>query len=455
MKEEKNIEQDYIEVYQQVSATIKAQSSLPLNALRDDAFAAFQRNGLPTKRMEDFQHSDVRSRFEINFGLNISQFDINFNPYTTFKCGVQAIKSRLLFVINDVLYTGQGSEQAFAGLEEMGVVAGSLRSVAKDHPELVAKYYGKAAKWDKDSTVALNTAIAQDGLFLYIPKGVQMDMPFQLINVMNADTAFMATSRNLIILEEGTKAQVLVCGHTQKTQDYLCNRVTEVFVGSYASLEMYKMEDTAENMTNIGSLFIQQADNSSVLVNEITLKNGFTRNNVDVQLLGEHAELSLYGMAIGDGAKHIDNHTFVNHAVGHCKTNELYKYVLSDNAVGNFDGKILVNKGAQKTEAYQNNKNIVTASTAKMFTKPHLEIYADDVKCSHGAAVGQLDQNALLYMRCRGIGEAEARMLLMVAFANDVIENIRIEALRTRMHMLVEQRFRGNDSTCNGCDKCF
>ena len=172
-------------------------------------------------------------------------------------------------------------------------------------------------------------------------------------------------------------------------------------------------------------------------------------------LLGEHAELNLCGMAIGDGDKHIDNHTFVNHAVGHCKTNELYKYILNEESVGSFDGKILVNKGSQKTEAYQSNRNIVVTPTAKMYTKPHLEIYADDVKCSHGATVGQLDKEALFYMQSRGIPEAEARMLLMVAFANDVIENIKIEALRTRMHMLVERRFRGETLVCNSCtDHC-
>ena len=259
---------------------------------------------------------------------------------------------------------------------------------------------------------------------------------------MNGDLDMMATSRNLVVVEEGAKLQLLVCGHTSKKYNYLCNRVTEVFVGQYGTLEMYKLEDTEASMTNIGSLFIEQQADSNVMVNEITLKNGFTRNNINVELLGEHAELNLCGMAIGDGDKHIDNHTFVNHAVGHCKTNELYKYILNEESVGSFDGKILVNKGSQKTEAYQSNRNIVVTPTAKMYTKPHLEIYADDVKCSHGATVGQLDKEALFYMQ-------------MVAFANDVIENIKIEALRTRMHMLVERRFRGETLVCNSCtDHC-
>ena len=451
-----SVEQPYIDIYNQLADKVKAQSSAPLNALRDDAINALAERGFPTKKWEDFQRSDMRERYATNYGMNLTQFNIDFNPYKTFKCDIQAIKSHLFFVVNDVFYSNdQKALDEIAALQKQGIVAGSLRQVAKTHPELVAKYYGKAAKWDVDTTVAFNTAFAQDGFFIYVPKQVQTDFPIQIINVMNGDLDMMATSRNLVVVEEGAKLQLLVCGHTSKKYNYLCNRVTEVFVGQYGTLEMYKLEDTEASMTNIGSLFIEQQADSNVMVNEITLKNGFTRNNINVELLGEHAELNLCGMAIGDGDKHIDNHTFVNHAVGHCKTNELYKYILNEESVGSFDGKILVNKGSQKTEAYQSNRNIVVTPTAKMYTKPHLEIYADDVKCSHGATVGQLDKEALFYMQSRGIPEAEARMLLMVAFANDVIENIKIEALRTRMHMLVERRFRGETLVCNSCtDHC-
>lgn len=447
-----SVEQSYIDIYNQMAEKLKAQSSAPLNALRDDAMKAFAERGFPTKKWEDFLRTDLKERYATNYGINLTQFNIEFNPYTAFKCDVQAIKSHLFFVVNDVFYCAdKKATDEIAALEKQGIIAGSLRQVAKTHPELVEKYYGKAAKWDVDTTVAFNTAFAQDGFFIYVPKNVEIDCPIQIINVMNGDFDMMATSRNLVVVEEGAKLQLLVCGHASKSFNYLCNRVTEVFVGNYGTLEMYKLEDTEERMTNIGSLFIEQQADSNVLVNEITLKNGFTRNNINVNLLGEHAELNLCGMAIGDGNKHIDNHTFVNHAVSHCKTNELYKYILSGESVGNFDGKILVNKGSQKTEAYQSNRNIVVTPTAKMYTKPHLEIYADDVKCSHGATVGQLDKEALFYMQSRGIPESEARMLLMVAFANDVIENIRIEALRTRMHMLVERRFRGETSTCSSC----
>ena len=447
-----NTEQSYIDIYRQNAGTISAQSAGPLNAHRQAAFEAFCERGFPTARWEDFQRSDLRKIYAADYGINLRQFDITFDPYDAFKCEVQTIKSYLFFVVNDVFYTqSRKAQDGLEALRRQGAIVGSLREVARTHPDMVAKYYGQAARYDKDTTVAFNTAFAQDGFCLCLPAGVTLDAPVQIINVMNADLDLMATSRNLIVAERGSQLQLLVCAHATKSYHYLANRVTEVFAQEGSQVEIYKLEDTSEQMTNIGSLFVRQERDASVLVNEITLKNGFTRNNVDVQLVGEGASLDLCGIAIADRTGHIDNHTFVNHAVPHCTTNELYKYVLNDSATGSFDGKIWVGKGAQKTEAYQTNRNIVVTPTAKMYTKPHLEIYADDVKCSHGCTVGQLDQSALFYMRSRGIPEAEARMLLMVAFASDVIDKIKIGSLRTRMHRLVELRFRDKNYKCNTC----
>ena len=186
-------------------------------------------------------------------------------------------------------------------------------------------------------------------------------------------------------------------------------------------------------------------------MNGITLTNGVTRNNIYVKFDGEGAENHLSGIVIADLEQKVDNFTYIDHAVPHCHSNELYKYVLNDNAECSFAGRILVRAGADKTEAYQSNKNLCNSDTAKMFTRPELEIYADDVKCSHGATVGQLDANSLFYMRARGISEPEARMLLMYAFATDVLERIRLEPLKERLKMLIEKRFRGELSRCRGC----
>ena len=198
-------------------------------------------------------------------------------------------------------------------------------------------------------------------------------------------------------------------------------------------------------------MWVSQSAGSNLLIDGMTLSNGSTRNNYHIDVKGEHAETHLLGMAISSGEQHIDNHTFIGHHAGHCHSNELFKYVLDDNATGAFSGKILVAPDAPKVEAYQSNRNVCASATAKMFTKPQLEIYTDDVKCSHGATVGQLDRDALFYMRTRGIPEQEARILLMQAFMSDVIDGVRIEALKDRLRHLVEKRFAGALSNCGDC----
>ncbi len=444
------ITQQYIDLYQSGKSIIEKHSAPIMNAKREAAFKDFSHLGFPTNKQEDFLYTNLIDWFAPDYGLNLNALNIPVNPYEIFHCGVSGINAHLFFVVNDQFYTQQKVQDELPA----GVLAGSLKQFAQLHPELVEKYYGKAAKTDKDSTVAFNTTFAQDGFFLYVPEGVKLEKPIQLINVMRADVDLMANSRNLIIIEKNAQAKVLVCGHTIDRKKFLANRVTEVFVGEKAHYEHYKLENTNMDMNNIGSLFVMQQAGSEVLVNEITLHNGQTRNNVHIDLFGEHAQTTLCGMAIGDKQQHIDNSTFINHAVPNCKSRELYKYVLDDSSRGAFAGKVLVAKDAQKTEAFQTNKNICITREARMNTKPQLEIYADDVKCSHGATVGQLNDEALFYLRSRGIPEAEARMLLMFAFVDDVIEHINLPALKDNIRFLVEKRFRGELSKCEGCAMC-
>src|ERR1035437_8556609 len=235
---------------------------------------------------------------------------------------------------------------------------------------------------------------------------------------------------------------------------FLSNRVTEVFVGENASYEHYKLENTHVKTTNLSTLLIDQKTSSSVLTNVITLHNGVTRNSIEIGLDGEHCETLLCGMVITDKKQQVDNFTYIMHNKPNCDSNELFKYVLDDDSKGGFTGKILVAPDAQKTSAFQINKNILLKKSAKMNTKPQLEIYADDVKCSHGATIGQLDETAKFYMQSRGIPEAEAKLLLMYAFTSDVIENIRILARSEERRVGKECRSRGELSKCEGCIIC-
>ncbi len=445
------MEQQYIDLYKQHHESIKKHSTGVMNDLRDDAFALFEKLRFPTVALENYKYSDLKAGLSIDYGVNINRIPIPVNPYEVFTCDVPGIHSYLYFVVNDAFYPVKDIRNN--SLPE-GVIIGSVNQVAETHPELVKQYFGKLSSKKEDGLVAFNGAFAQDGFFMYVPKNVVLDKPVQLVNIMRSDVDFMANSHNLIILEEGAKAQLLVCDHTVDDVRFLSNRVTEVFVSENATYEHYKLENMHVKTTNLATLLIDQQASSNVLANVITLHNGQTRNTVEIDLDGEHCETLLCGMVIGDKNQQVDNFTSIIHNKPNCHSRELFKYVLDDMAKGGFTGKLYVAKDAQKTAAFQTNRNILLSKTAKMRTKPQLEIYADDVKCSHGATIGQLDESAKFYMQARGISEAEARLLLMFAFTNDVIENIRIPALQDRIKMLVEKRLRGELSKCEGCVIC-
>ena len=445
------MEQQYIDLYKQHHQTIKDHSAPVMNESRDAAFELFEKLRFPTPRLENYKYSDLKEPLSIDYGLNLNRITIPVNPYEVFKCDVPGISSYLYFVVNDAFYPV--NEPNNKELPK-GVIVGSLKEIAISHPELLKDYFGKLSTTKNDGLVAFNGAFAQDGFFMYVPKGVVLDKPVQLVNIMRADVDFMANSHNLIILEENAHAQLLVCDHTMDEVRFLSNRVTEVFVGENASYEHYKLENTHVKTTNLSTLLIDQKTSSNVLANVITLHNGVTRNSIEIDLAGEHCETLLCGMVIADKKQQVDNFTYVLHNKPDCQSKELFKYVLDDESKGGFTGKILVAPDAQKTSASQINKNILLKNTAKMSTKPQLEIYADDVKCSHGATIGQLDETGKFYMQSRGIPEAEAKLLLMFAFTNDVIENIRIHSLKDRIKLLVEKRLRGELSKCEGCIIC-
>ena len=272
--------------------------------------------------------------------------------------------------------------------------------------------------------------------------------------IQRCDVNFIIIRRFLVILEEGAQYRLLVCDHAMDSVNFLATQVIEIFAGENAVFDFYELEETHTSTVRISNMYVRQEANSNVLLNGMTLHNGTTRNTTRVTLAGEHAELNLCGMAIADKNQHVDNHTTIDHAVPNCTSNELYKYVLDEQAVGAFAGLVLVRPDAQHTSSQQTNRNLCATRDAHMYSQPQLEIYADDVKCSHGATVGQLDESALFYMRQRGIPVREARLLLMFAFVNEVIDTIRLDALKDRLHLLVEKRFQGEPNKCQGCAIC-
>ena len=443
-------EQQYIDLFAQCEDLVCRESSGVMNVSRAAALADFERLGFPSSRAEDYRYTDVSRSFAPDYGMNLKRVKIPVNPQDVFHCDVPNLSTSLYFVVNDSFY-----HQALpkAHLPE-GVYVGSLKDFSNERPEVVSRYYGKLATSSKNGIVALNTMFAQDGFVVYVPQGVAVERPIQLVNIFRSDVDLMANRRVLVIMEPRSEAKLLVCDHSIDTVRFLANQVIEVFVGEGASFDYYDLEESSDTTTRFSSLFVKQEAESNVVINGITLTNGLTRNDYQVELLGERAETTLCGMSILDKEQHVDTYTHITHAVPRCKSNELFKNVLNDQAVGAFSGRILVREGADKTEAYQSNRNLCATREARMYSKPQLEIYADDVKCSHGMTTGQLDEEAIFYMRSRGISLEEARMLLSVAFTSDVIDHVRVEALRDRLHRLVEKRFRGELAKCAGCRIC-
>ena len=440
----------YIELYDECRGMICSHSAEVMNAVRDEAYENFKSQGFPTKKVERYKYTDIEKLFEPNYGLNINRLDIPVNPYDAFRCDVPNLSTSLYFVVNDAFYK---KSEPKALLPE-GVIVDSLKNQAERNPELIAKYYAKLAKTDEDAITALNTMLAQDGLLVYVPKNVVVDRAIQVINILRSDVDMMVNRRVLIVVEEGAEAKLLFCDHAADDRNFLATQVIEAYVGRNASLDLYCLEETHAKNVRVSNLYIDQQADSRLNHNVITLHNGVTRNRVDLSLSGEGAECVLNGCVIADKEQHVDNNTVIDHKVEHCTSSQLYKYVLDEKAKGAFAGRVLVRHGAQKTSSEMRNQNICATREARMFTQPMLEIYADDVKCSHGSTVGQLNDAAMFYMQQRGISQKEAKLLLEFAFVNEVIDTIRLEPLRDRLHHLVEKRFRGELSKCEGCKLC-
>ena len=445
------LEQNYIDIFNQNCVLIDQGSAGILNALRDKAVDCLERNGLPHKSLEEYLHTDVAEWFKPDWGMNLGRLDMHVDFAQAFKCNVPNLSTQLYFLANDEF--AQSDTAAKASLPD-GVFVGSLRRAAKELPAIVESHYGCLADMDRAGIAAINTMFAQDGLMIYVPDGVILDKPLQLVTLLHSPVDLMVNRRILIVLGCGAQLKLLLCDHALTANNFLTTQIVEAFVGAESSLELYDLEETHNANLRVSELYINQQADSSVEADFVTLHNGQTRNSVFSTFAGRGSSLSLNGIATIDRNQHVDNMTFVDHRVSDCTSNELFKYVLDDSATGAFEGKVLVRHGAQHTESQQTNRNICLTRQARMFTQPQLEIYADDVKCSHGATVGQLDDKAMFYMRQRGIPEKEARMMLMQAFVGEVIGRVALEPLRDRLNRLVEKRFRGELSQCEGCRAC-
>jgi Fe-S cluster assembly protein SufD len=426
---------------------LMSSSSSVFNSMRPAAMESFRRLGIPDRSMENYKSTDIPKVFLTPLNRYVGPRKILFAVEDLFHCDIPELDTELILLVNGWFYQNRPKIQVLPG----GMIIGSMAEAAKQYPDLLRKHYSKYADYEKDGLVALNTAFAQDGTFVYVPKGAGSDRAVQIVNILLSPEDLFVQHRNLVIIEDQATARIVVCDHSLSAHHYLTNSVTEIFVGANAHLDYVKLQNENNNSNQISTSFIHQERSSNAVFNTITLHGGLIRNNVYTCLAGEGASNQTLGLFLVDKTQHVDNYTFVDHAVSNCTSHQNFKGILDDQATGAFNGRILVRPKAQKTLAYQANNNILLTNEARMRTKPQLEIYADDVKCSHGATVGQLDQNAIFYLQSRGISLREARLLLMYAFGHEILSKITIDPLRERLSDLVDKRLRGELTLCNSC----
>ena len=426
---------------------LMAESNSVFNAFRPEAMDYFKKLGIPDRGNENYKYSDLKDVFKLPFNRYLQPKKIVFSVEDMFRCDIPELDTELMMLVNGWYYDREKPLIHF----DNGIVMGSMAQAAREMPGLLEKHYGKYADHKQDGLVALNTAFAQDGTFVYVPKSASTEKPIQIVNILLSPEDLLVQHRNMVIVDEGANASIVICDHSLSPHNYLTNAVTEVYVGENAGLDFVKVQNEHDNSRQLSSSFFYQERFSRVTFDTVSLHGGLIRNNIRATLAGEGAENTTQGVFFTDKTQHVDNFTFIDHAVPNCVSSQNFKGILDDQATGAFTGRILVREDAQKTEAYQTNNNICLTDYAKMNSKPQLEIYADDVKCSHGATVGQLDESALFYLQSRGIPHREARLLLMRAFGSEILKSITVEPLRERLDELIDARLRGELSRCNSC----
>ncbi len=416
-------------------------------AKRARAFEWFSKAGFPHAALERWRGTDLSRVLSHEYQASPAPPSAELDIDSIFKCDVPHFETLLVTQLNGWYADRQNLIRVFPN----GMIIGSLAAAFIKYPKLIEAHYGKYADDSSESLTALNTAMSQDGIFIYVPDNVTVEQNVQMVNITDFKQNLFLNTRNLVILGENSHLRLVQCDDSINHDITFINTVSEVKVGRNSSLDHYKLQNKDDHTTLINSMYFYQDEGSSVSTNGISLNGGLIRNLSHITMSGPHSSADVYGLYLMDRYQHIDNQVLINHAAPDCESRELFKGVLDDHASGVFNGHIKVHRDAQRTNAFQTNKNILLTDKASIDTKPFLEIYADDVKCSHGATIGQLDAEALFYIRSRGISEANAKILLMYAFAADVINKISIPELRQRMDDMVKKRLRGELSQCEQC----
>ncbi|MBN1397292.1 MAG: Fe-S cluster assembly protein SufD [Bacteroidetes bacterium] len=428
---DKNI-QWYKSRFEAFEQGLNGEKSKPVHALRRNAFRIFSENGFPTTRQEEWRFTNISPITKIEF-QPVLNFEANGISKADIKEYTVAGAARAVF-INGMF----SKELSDTGMLPDNVIIGNIANVLEEDTGTVQPYIDRMASAPENAFTALNTAFLRDGVFMLVPKNTIIERPVQLIFLASdSKYAYAAQPRNIITVESDSRCKIIETYIGLAGNTYLTNTVTEILLHENSHLEHNKLQVESLNAFHIGTARIIMHARSNYTSNVFSLGGSLVRNNIDVVMDAESSECTLNGLTLGTGTQVIDNHTAVDHAKPNCSSRELYKSILGSESRGVFNGKIIVRKNAQKTDAQQANRTLLLSDNAVMNTKPQLEIFADDVKCTHGAAIGQLDDEQIFYLRSRGIGLDAARDILTLAFAGDVINKITIEPLRFQVEKIV------------------
>jgi len=426
----------YLSNFEVFESRLNGHQETPFHDTRKQAIARFADLGFPTPRNEEWKYTNVAPILRHKFELPVQPVPVDAGEIRPLI--FDGFERSVLVFVN-----GQFEEKLSAVPAVEGVVVTSLQQALTEHFDLVAPHLGRYAAFEAETFTALNTAFVHDGLFVYVPDGVELEQPLQIVYLSKPqDGPTVSYPRNLVVVGKGSRLQFVETYGGGADGPYFTNAVTEVLVERDAVVDHVKIQKETEQAFHVGGTYVQQERQSTYTSVNLDLGGTLVRNNLNIRLNDEHCETHMYGFYLGHSTQHIDNHTFIDHAEPHCFSNELYKGILGGQAQGVFNGKILVRPKAQKTNALQSNKTLLLTNDAAINAKPQLEIFADDVRCTHGATIGQLDEEALFYLRARGISERSAEGMLRYAFVSDVFEGIKIESLRSTLEEEILERLK-------------
>jgi Fe-S cluster assembly protein SufD len=425
-----------------LSSYVAFENGIDINSdvheIRTEALENFEKLGFPTKKLEAWKYTSLNSVLKQDYSI-----------FTNKGNNVEMADVKQYFIHDIDTYNVvfiDGKYSSFLSETTHDTIDVCLLSAAFSKPKykvVIENYFNKVAK--KDNLTSLNTAFAKEGAYIHIPRNVEVQKPIQIINfTTGSEPATMIQPRNLIVVEENAHVQIIERHQSLTSNAVLTNVVTEIFADKNSTVDYYKIQNDDENASLVDNTFVDQKSNSVVSVHTFSFGGNITRNNLNFYQNGEHIDSILKGITIIEGKQHVDHHTLVHHIEPNCESHQDYKGIFDARSTGVFNGKVIVNKEAQKTNAYQQNNNVLISDRATINAKPQLEIFADDVKCSHGCTIGQLDDDALFYMQQRGIPVKEGKALLMYAFANTVLDSVKIPEVKSRITKLIADKLGVN-----------